>query len=124
MVIKSAMLIIGDNQKGLFPIWTGANNTYQIVNKFLAVAYIRRGFVTKSIWWKILKMRIDKSNRWKPAGQGKISKPIFRIIIADHVLIVECMSFKNPQLAWAVAVLKIFPRNALFRQLIEYSVCK
>src|SRR5690242_8102528 len=110
VVIKSAMLIIGDNQKGLFPIWTGANNTYQIVNKFLAIAYIRGGFVTKTVWWKILKMRIDKSNRWKPAGQGKISKPIIRIVIANHVLRVERIPFKKPQLAWAV--LKIFPRNA------------
>src|SRR5947209_5699640 len=107
MVIKSAMLIIGNNQKGLFPIFTGANNTYQILDKFLAVAYIRRRFVTKTIWWKIFKMRIDKTDGWKRAGQGKFSKPMFRIVKADHILLIKGMPFKKPQLAGAV--LKIFP---------------
>src|SRR5215471_7792280 len=122
MVIESAMLIIGDNQQGLLPVWAGANDTYQIINKFLAVAYIRRWFVTKTVWWKILEMWIDKTNRRKAAGQSQISKPKFGIVIADHILSVKSMPFKKPQLTWTV--LKISPGNALFRQMIEYRVCK
>ena len=95
MVIESAVLIIGDNQQGLFPFRTGANNTDQIVNKFLAVAYVRRWFITKTVWWKILEMRIDKTNRWKVAGQSQIGKPNFGIVIADHVLSVKSVPFTS-----------------------------